>query len=48
MGTFDRFTDIKQINEGGFAKVYTATWIDGESNFIKADGGWIQNRRKLL
>jgi|SRR6266542_4373921 len=26
---FDRFTDIKQIGEGGFAKVYTATWIDG-------------------
>ena len=26
---FDRFTDIKQIGEGGFAKVYAATWIDG-------------------
>ena len=26
---FDRFEDIKQIGEGGFAKVYSATWIDG-------------------
>ena len=25
---FDRFTDIKEI-EGGFSKVYSATWIDG-------------------
>ncbi|EXX50657.1 uncharacterized protein OCT59_012697 [Rhizophagus irregularis] len=34
---FDRFTDIKEIGEGGFAKVYTATWIDGKSNY---DGSW--------
>ncbi|SRR6266498_1292452 len=26
---FDRFMNIKQIGDGGFAKVYTATWIDG-------------------
>ncbi len=26
---FNRFTDIKQIGEGGFAKVYSATWMDG-------------------
>jgi hypothetical protein len=26
---FDRFEDMKQIGEGGFAKVYSATWIDG-------------------
>jgi hypothetical protein len=26
---FDKFTDIKEIGEGGFAKVYSATWIDG-------------------
>jgi hypothetical protein len=24
---FDRLIDIKQIGEGGFAKVYSATWI---------------------
>ncbi|CAB5396418.1 unnamed protein product, partial [Rhizophagus irregularis] len=23
---FDRFKDMKQIGEGGFAKVYSATW----------------------
>ncbi|CAB4428168.1 unnamed protein product [Rhizophagus irregularis] len=28
---FDRFEDIKQIGEGGFAKVYSATWfVDDE------------------
>ena len=26
---FDRFTDVKEIGEGGYAKVYSATWIDG-------------------
>ena len=38
---FDRFEDIKQIGEGGFAKVYSATWIDGISEFEEQDdGGW--------
>ncbi|RGB33863.1 kinase-like domain-containing protein [Rhizophagus diaphanus] len=27
---FDRFEDVKQIGEGGFANVYSATWIDVE------------------
>ena len=35
---FDRFEDIKQIGEGGFAKVYSATWIDGKSYYYKPDG----------
>ncbi|RIA84604.1 kinase-like domain-containing protein [Glomus cerebriforme] len=26
---YDRFTDIKFIAEGGFSKIYKATWIDG-------------------
>ncbi|RGB34892.1 hypothetical protein C1646_759997 [Rhizophagus diaphanus] len=26
---FDKFKDINQIGEGGFSKVYSATWIDG-------------------
>jgi len=25
---FDRFTDIEPIGEGGFAKVFSAKWID--------------------
>ncbi|POG65119.1 kinase-like domain-containing protein [Rhizophagus irregularis DAOM 181602=DAOM 197198] len=36
---FDRFTDIKEIGEGGFAKVYSATWIDGRSKYRKNDDG---------
>ena len=36
---FDRFEDIKQIGEGGFAKVYSATWIDGKSYYEKQDDG---------
>jgi hypothetical protein len=32
---FDRFKDIKQIGEGGFAKVYSATWIDGKAEYTR-------------
>src|SRR3954465_7885940 len=32
---FDRFEEIKQIGEGGFAKVYSATWIDGNAEYTK-------------
>ncbi|GBC09414.1 hypothetical protein RclHR1_08840003 [Rhizophagus clarus] len=31
---FDRFKDIKPIGEGGFATIYSATWLDGEPNEI--------------
>jgi hypothetical protein len=27
---YNKFTDIKYLAEGGFAKVYSATWIDGQ------------------
>ncbi|GES76087.1 kinase-like domain-containing protein [Rhizophagus clarus] len=38
---FDKFKDIKQIGEGGFAKVYSATWIDGKAKYAKQnDGSW--------
>ena len=37
--TFDRFEDIKQIGEGGFAKVYSAKWIDGQTYYYKQDDG---------
>src|ERR1051326_1611508 len=37
---FDRFEDIKQIGEGGFAKVYSAKWIDGQATYTKRDGSW--------
>ena len=37
---FDRFTDIKEVGEGGFAKVYSATWIDGKLKYEKVDGSW--------
>jgi hypothetical protein len=36
---FDRFENTKQIGEGGFAKVYSATWIDGKAKYIKLDDG---------
>src|SRR5579859_5165103 len=32
---FDRFEDVKQIGEGGFAKVYSATWIDGRAYYTR-------------
>ena len=38
---FDRFEDIKQIGEGGFAKVYSAKWIDGQAKYYKQEiGSW--------
>ncbi|GBC21854.2 kinase-like domain-containing protein [Rhizophagus irregularis DAOM 181602=DAOM 197198] len=38
---FDKFKDIKHIGEGGFAKVYSATWIDGKSKYFRQnDGSW--------
>ena len=46
---FDRFEDIKQIGEGGFAKVYSATWIDGKSNYYRQDdGSWKKEEPKPM
>src|SRR5436305_5191585 len=36
---FDRFKDIKEVGEGGFAKVYSATWIDGNAAYRKQNDG---------
>ena len=33
--SYDRFQDIKSIGEGGFANIYSATWLDGEPIFNK-------------
>src|ERR671926_491488 len=27
--SYDRFQDTKSIGEGGFANIYSATWLDG-------------------
>src|ERR1051325_10665811 len=27
---YDRFQDIKPIGEGGFANIFSATWLDGK------------------
>src|SRR3954452_14794643 len=27
---YDRFQDIKSIGEGGFANIFSATWLDGK------------------
>src|SRR5581483_10867640 len=32
---YDRFQDIKPIGEGGFANIYSATWLDGKPLAIK-------------
>jgi hypothetical protein len=47
--SFDRFEDIKQIGEGGFAKVYSATWIDGNVRYDKQDdGSWEKRKSKPI
>ena len=46
---FDRFTDIKEVGEGGFAKVYSTTWIDGKTYFSKQDdGSWKKREPKPI
>ena len=45
--TFDRFEDIKQIGEGGFAKVYSAKWIDGQSIYTRKNGSWKKSEPEL-
>ncbi len=40
---FDKFIVVEEIGEGGFAKVYTATWMDGplrERLEKQDDGSW--------
>src|SRR6266516_82294 len=32
---YDRFQDIESIGEGGFANIYSATWLDGGPIFHK-------------
>jgi hypothetical protein len=45
---FDRFEDMKQIGEGGFAKVYSAIWIDGRAKYFKQDdGSWINKKEPI-
>ena len=46
---FDRFKDIKQIGVGGFAKVYSATWIDGKAYYDKQDDrSWKKDEPKPM
>src|SRR4051812_29292085 len=46
---YDRFKDIKKIGEGGFAKVYSATWINGNAQYIKQDdGSWKKREPKPM
>ena len=45
---FDRFTDIKEVGKGGFAKVYSATWIDGKLKYEIVDGSWKKNKPKPI
>ncbi|CAB4443346.1 unnamed protein product [Rhizophagus irregularis] len=49
---FDRFKDVKQIGEGGFAKVYSATWIDGKAVYKRVkrqnDGSWKKEEPKPI
>jgi serine/threonine protein kinase len=37
--SYDKFEDIKQIGVGGFAKVYSAIWIDGQVKYKRQDDG---------
>ncbi|CAB4443324.1 unnamed protein product [Rhizophagus irregularis] len=46
---FDRFENIKQIGKGGFAKVYSATWIDNKVKYFRQnDGSWKKGESKPI
>jgi hypothetical protein len=41
---YEKFTNIKYIAEGGFAKVYSATWIDGPiKKWSQLNDNWRRN-----
>ncbi|PKY21504.1 hypothetical protein RhiirB3_409518, partial [Rhizophagus irregularis] len=41
--------DVKQIGEGGFAKVYSATWIDGKADYKRQnDKSWKKEELKPI
>ncbi|CAB4435072.1 unnamed protein product [Rhizophagus irregularis] len=44
---FDKFKDINQIGEGGFSKVYSATWIDGPK-IHKIYKSWVKRKSKPI
>ncbi|GBB89042.1 hypothetical protein RclHR1_01570014 [Rhizophagus clarus] len=37
---YDRFENIEKIGEGGFAKVYSATWICGKTIYTRHNDSW--------
>ena len=43
---YDRFTDVKSLARGGFAKVFTAKWLDGkrERTWSRKDDYYIKGR----
>jgi hypothetical protein len=45
---FDKFIDIRQIGVGGFAKVYSATWIDGNSSYYEDNESWKKSGPKPM
>ena len=50
--SYDRFQDIKWIGEGGFANIFSATWLDGKPaynyNYYKKRTGPIMVALKKL
>jgi serine/threonine protein kinase len=40
---YDQFIDIKKIGTGGFAEVYSATWVDGPLHY---EYKYLRNKQK--
>src|SRR5437762_2401542 len=47
--SYNKFTNIKYIAEGGFSKVYSATWIDGPiKRWSQFSNNWIRKGSLLI
>src|SRR2546429_2487243 len=41
---YDRFQDIESIGEGGFANIFSATWLDGKPIYGQTKKWTVSNR----
>ena len=47
--SYNKFKNIKYLDEGGFSIIYKAIWLDGSIEFWNhADKKWIRDNNKIV